>query len=202
MLDDLARIGKLDANDMLSRMESLPEQLIESRNLVKEVVVQTKPRSLVVTGMGGSGIVGDLIHDWLSGSIDIPIFTNKNLALSISLDRESLLVAVSYSGNTRETILALSEGMKMTDNVLCIASGGRLMEICRENSHGFVKVPPGYPPRSALGYLFGSLAHSLKKADVHDCEKELTDAISRLKGARESLVPRDPFLREEMADGA
>ncbi len=197
VLDDLATMKKVDPKNMLSLIESLPEQLMECKVLAENLGTLKKPKSIVVAGMGGSGIVGDLLRDWLSGRIEVPIVTNKNLVLPSFLDDDTMLIAVSYSGNTRETLLALKEGLSKTANVLCIASGGSLLDLCSERGLDHVKVPPGYPPRCALGYLFGSAANALKKAGIFDGEGELEEAASHLKELRAALTTEKETARNQ-----
>jgi len=189
MLDDLSMIKKVDIHNMLSCIESLPEQLTESRELAKSLGALVKPKSIVVQGMGGSGIMGDILHDWLSKKIKIPIIINKNLALP-EIDNDAMLIATSYSGNTRETLLALDEGLDKTRNVLCITSGGELLDLCLEKGLAHVKVPADYPPRCALGYLLGSAVYALKKASIYDGEDEMDETGSHLKWLRDLLAPK------------
>lgn len=188
MLDDMSRIKKYDVNNMVSRIESMPEQLVECKDLTKDLGILTKPSSIVVAGMGASGIVGDLLSDWLSNDISIPITTNKTITLPRFVDEDTMLIALSYSGNTKETLLALEEGLERTSNVLCISSGGKMLDLCKEKELNHVKVPPGYPPRSALGYLFGSAAYALKSAGIHDRGDEVEEAASHLKWLRDMLA--------------
>jgi len=66
------------------------------------------------------------------------------------------VVIISYSGNTEETLSVLEEARKRKNSIVCISSGGKIEKIAREENLPFLKIPGGYPPRCALGYLFFS----------------------------------------------
>jgi len=188
MLDDLSTFNKVDKNNMISQIESLPEQLMETEELTKALGALEKPKSVMVEGMGASGIAGDILRNWLSRRTKIPISVNKDLTLPV-LSNNTMLITISYSGNTKETLLALDEAMNRTNNVVCIASGGQLLDLCTKKGLKFVKVPTGYQPRCALGYLFGSAVHVLKHAGVYDGSRELEEAVTHLKGLKVTLMP-------------
>lgn len=188
MLDDLSTYAKVDENNMISQIESLPEQLMETKELTKALGALEKPRSIMIQGMGGSGIAGDILRNWLSRRTKIPISVNKDLTLPV-LNNNTMLIAISYSGNTKETLLALDEALNRTDNVVCIASGGQLLDLCSKKGLKYVKVPSGYQPRCALGYLFGSAVHVLKNPGVYDGSSELEEAAAHLKSLKVMLMP-------------
>ncbi len=189
MLDDISRIRNVDANDMLSQIESLPKQFRESGSFVKDMGALTLPESIFVLGMGGSGIVGDIIQDWLHYRLGMHIGTNKDLSIPIAVGEDTMLMAISYSGNTRETLTALEQGLGRTKNIVCITSGGELQKLSSDRGLPLVLVPGGYQPRCALGYLLGSAVHVLKLAGVYDGLDELQDASSHLSEMLPSLMP-------------
>jgi glucose/mannose-6-phosphate isomerase len=189
MLDDFSRIKKVDTNDMLSQLASLPKQFKESEALVEGVGALTMPGDIFVLGMGGSGIVGDVIHDWLHYREELRIGTNKDLSIPSAVDEDTLLLAISYSGNTKETMTALEQGLGRTKNIVCVTSGGELQKICAEMDLTHVLVPKGYQPRCALGYLLGSAVHLIRLAGVYDGLDELEDTSAHLSEILPSLMP-------------
>ena len=187
MLDEPSIISKVDPKGMISQIESLPEQIEKSKALTKSLAAIDKPKSIMILGMGGSGIAGDVFKDWLFGRIKIPITINKNQAIP-RIGSDTLVIAISYSGNTKETLLALNESLKKTDNVVCIASGGKLIELCSKKGLKSVRLPTGYQPRCALGYLFGSLAQIVSNTDVYKGIEELDEVVAHLKGLKVILT--------------
>ena len=189
MLDDPSSVSRMDRRDLLSQLAGLPEQLLKGKELTKGLGSMPKPESLIIQGMGGSGIVGDIVRDWLSPLVPIPISTNKDSALHPLVDRRTLLILISYSGNTMETLEAFKVGIKRTGDVVCIGSGGRLLETARKKGVGTIAVPGGLQPRCALGHMLGASVRVLRKAGIHDGERELASSAAHLKGLRAKLMP-------------
>ena len=119
------------------------------------------PDGLVVAGMGGSGISGDLV----SVLAAVPVTVHKTYGLPAwAANRPPAVVALSYSGNTEETLSAVeaATGLGITPGV--VTSGGKLGEMADANGWSMIKVPPGLPPRAALGYMLGSLLRLVEDA--------------------------------------
>ena len=112
-LDDANSIKKLDPSDMLGLVEGLPEQFEEGRKIVSNFDIypacigNIKPDKIVVTGLGGSAIGGDLLRTYLLGDLNIPVVVNRHYNLPAFVGKNTLLLAVSYSGNTEETLSAV-----------------------------------------------------------------------------------------------
>ena len=119
------------------------------------------PDGLVVAGMGGSGISGDLV----AALAAVPVTVHKTYGLPAwAANRPPAVVAISYSGNTEETLCAVeaATGLGITPGV--VTSGGKLGEMADANGWPMVKVPPGLQPRAALGYMLGSLLRLVEDA--------------------------------------
>ncbi|MCY0868454.1 MAG: bifunctional phosphoglucose/phosphomannose isomerase [Desulfurococcus sp.] len=105
---------------------------------------------VVVLGMGGSGVVGDVISTLstvLGGPVTVSV---KSHRIPSYVDSDTLVVAVSYSGNTLETILAVEEALERAGEVVVASSGGRLREIALKRGLLYVKLPGGLAPRASL----------------------------------------------------
>lgn len=112
------------------------------------------PGGLVVAGMGGSGISGDLA----SVIAAVPLTVHKGYGLPAwAANQPPAMVALSYSGNTEETLSAVEAaiGLGITPGV--VTSGGKLGKMASAQGWPMIKVPPGLQPRAALGYMLGSL---------------------------------------------
>lgn len=153
-----------------------------------------KLSNIVVCGMGGSAISGDLLFHYLTDEISIPIFVNRDYDLPNFVNQNSIVFISSYSGNTEETISAYRQAVKRTKCVLCITSGGKLSE---EDTPYILRIPEGYQPRCALGWLFIPMIIVLTKLGiVSDKKKELNETVSLLyKLSKEfKLFNSRPFL--------
>ncbi len=137
------------------QLQSFPEQIKIALKTKKRISLQ-RTNKIVVIGMGGSGIVGSLLQDYLSDKLNIPIITAKtNLP---KIDSKTLVLVISYSGNTKETINLYKKAKKITKPII-ITSGGKL---CIEKDA--ILVPKGFLPRLATPSLFFTILTILGKS--------------------------------------
>ncbi len=113
--------------------------------------------NIVITGLGGSAIAGDLIKEFLKDELQIPIIVNRNYSLPKFVNKNSLCIFSSYSGNTEETVEALQEAIKTGCKIICLTTGGKISEIAKNNNITCVSLAKGYQPRYALGSSFFTL---------------------------------------------
>lgn len=150
----------LDKSEMEKILIDFHKQIrysISQITLYPKIADCTKINKIVIFGMGGSAISGDLTRNYISinhPEIEIPITVIRNYNIPSWLDSQTLVIAISYSGNTEETISCFTQALQKTSHLIGIASGGQLKEICSERKLPFVEIPGGYQPRAALGYLF------------------------------------------------
>ncbi|MFO8033695.1 MAG: bifunctional phosphoglucose/phosphomannose isomerase [Candidatus Bipolaricaulota bacterium] len=141
-----------DSEGMLSVLEAFPAQcrdaLARGRTVDAPDSLAGFKRVLCV-GMGGSGITGDLLTRLLSAEV----WPHRGYEIPDSVDEETLLVGISYSGNTEETLSAFRRGLERTPRAMAISSGGELGRLCCEQSIPWIEIPSGLQPRAALGYL-------------------------------------------------
>ncbi len=192
-LDDLDSIKRLDAGDMLGFIENFPEQIEEAISIAKEIEVSPfKPSQIVIAGVGGSAIGGDILASWLFKRIDIPIFVNRAYKLPSFTGEKTLLFAVSYSGNTEETLSLFDDAIKNKCNIIAITSGGKLAERCREKGVQLISIPSGKPPRASVAYLFMPIVVILKKLGIYGPDSEVQVALETLKELRKQVAPEIP----------
>jgi len=150
----------LDSLDMLGKVGSLPEQLesgIESASAIWSGAEWPEPGLLVVAGMGGSAICGEILKSYLARAARIPIVICRGYTLPGYVGPGSVVVVSSYSGNTAEALSCFEMALERKVRVACISSGGELMARARKMSIPLVELPPGYPPRAAVGHSFAAL---------------------------------------------
>ena len=186
-----------DPENMRKRIEALPDQFREAAALsdnvkLSEQIMHGNFSNAVLCGMGGSAISGDIVSAYLSSDISIPFSVVRNYHLPSWVNERTLLYPVSYSGNTEETISCLEEGIRRGAGIIGVSSGGRVMDICRENDLDHVRIPPGWPPRTAVGYLVTPVLRSLELLGLSG---QTTGAITK------EIVPllenvRNSFLSE------
>lgn len=109
-------------------------------------------RNVVVTGLGGSGIGADLVYEFVGNELKVPFYVNKGYFMPNFVDKHSLVICSSYSGNTEETLSAFNDALKAGAEIVCVSSGGTLVELAKEHGLNYIIVPGGNPPRSMLAY--------------------------------------------------
>src|SRR2546429_1484532 len=152
-------VAAIDPGGMRDIIASLPEQLSTGMKVGGAAPVPIgDAQRIFIVGMGGSAIGGDVFAAWLADRTRIPIQVVRDYRLPAHARPEDLLVAVSYSGNTEETLAATAQGIKLGCRVVAITSGGTLRDLARGNDMRVLPVPTGLPPRGAFGHLFGILS--------------------------------------------
>lgn len=158
ILDDMDAIRILDGRNMLGLTEQFPLQCREALAIAAEFAQnlqdRRKPTSIIITGLGGSAIGGDLVQAFVGAGSDIPVVVNRDYELPGFAGPDTLVIASSYSGNTEETLSAYDHARKKGCRLACVTSGGALAERAKRDGVPCCIVPGGRPPRASTGYLF------------------------------------------------
>ena len=169
-LDNLSVIKKYDRSGMASLISRFPEQCRNARKIGLSSNIpesfRIKYKNIVCTGLGGSAIGADIARSYTADEARTPIFVNRNYILPAFVNKDSLVMASSYSGNTEETISAFKDARAKGAHIIVITSGGKLKDLAGKDSIPVITVPPGLPPRAALGYSFFTLITVLSKIGV------------------------------------
>lgn len=123
-------------------------------------------KNVLILGMGGSGIGGVIVKNWIADDIAIPVQVINDYQIPAYVDQDTLIIASSYSGNTEETIMALNEASDRNVFVVGITSGGKLEQFCKDNNFPVFVVPGGNPPRASLGYSLATLCAVFEKLEL------------------------------------
>jgi len=186
-LDDIDAISKVDREGMLDVIEKFPEQVEAAADMTKSFPsFDFDVENVIITGMGGSAIGGEMIASLFKKEIRIPIIVNRGYELPSFAGKDTLLIAASYSGNTEETLSCFEEAVERGCKTITISSGGKLeKESGKADFH--IKIPGGMQPRAALAYLLlPSMAVLEKlgitgKIDVHETVKMLAELRAVIK---------------------
>ncbi|MDI6778658.1 MAG: bifunctional phosphoglucose/phosphomannose isomerase [Bacteroidota bacterium] len=178
-------LKQYDKSNMFNLLAGFPLQIEDAVSVGKKAKVKLKKsviKNIVVSGLGGSAIGGDLIRTYLAAEIKIPFLVNRHYFLPEFVNDNSLVIISSYSGDTEETISAHKEAIKRGAQVLCITSGGETERLAKKNNQSLIKIPTGYPPRAALGYAFFPLLVILGNLGlIKDRSKDIEETIAFLK---------------------
>jgi len=169
---------------MLGVVARLPEMVAEAERFSAGVTVTKKGEidKVIVLGMGGSAIAGDLAADLLYKKCPVPIITNRQYTLPEYVSAKSLIIALSYSGDTEETLAAAREAERRKLPLICVTSGGKLKEIAEKGKYPIFLIPTGYQPRAALPFMLIPLLIALAKLGVIGAvDDDIKEAITLLQ---------------------
>ena len=195
LLDNEEAIGKIDPAGMLRTVGRLPEMIAEAERLTAYVTLPQSGtyKQVLVLGMGGSAIAGDLAADLFLKKAAAPIITLRNYTLPQYVSAETLVFALSYSGNTEETLTAVKEADKRGAQIVCVTSGGKLKELAESKKWPFYLIPSGLQPRAALPYLFIPLLVGLANLKVAPSQaEEIKEAVALLAKLKDEYGPAKP----------
>jgi glucose/mannose-6-phosphate isomerase len=141
-------------------------------------------QNIVVLGMGGSGIGGDFVAEFVKDSCSVPFVSCKSYQLPAFVGKNSLVIASSFSGNTEETLASFEKAQTTGAKIVCLTSGGKLLAKATEHKLDLVQIPAvKQPPRSCLGYSFVQVLYILQHFGFapERFESALSNSISTLE---------------------
>ena len=197
---------KLDSSNMLGKVAEMPDQLRRGFDLGREAwgpLAGGRPGMLVVVGMGGSAMGGDLLRSYLLTRSATAVTVRRGYGLPEFVGSDALVVVSSYSGNTEEALVCLGDAITRGARVACITSGGELIREAEKHGLPVAQLPGGYPPRAALGYSFGAMLALAGSAGIcSSVEQELGECVESLTRQREVYSPDAPEENEALAIAA
>jgi len=197
MLDNIDLIDEVDKSGMIDTVSKFPYQVEEALRLSENISLKLKREihNIVICGMGGSAISGDIIKEWLRERVDVPIYVNRDYNPPKWVNDKTLAIFLSYSGNTEETLNSFRKALKRNSICIGISSGGKLEEECEKASCTHIKIPSGYQPRAAIAYLLFPTIGVLKSMEiVSDIDGEIEETLSVVKTLSER---NSKHVREE-----
>ena len=161
-----------DKQDMKQVLEDFPNQLKAGLKAAEGIKLNKEYKDIAILGMGGSALPGDLLKCFYN---DKAVHVIKDYHLPKYIGKDTLIFAISYSGNTQETISSYREAMKTGADIVAISSGGKIEQIASLNKDPYIKVPSGIQPRQAFGYLFFSMLGVLRQSNIVKIDDNVID---------------------------
>ena len=176
-------------------IESFPQHMLDAVKLTEGIRLSkrdTPIHNVLICGLGGSGIGGDLAYDLTSDQMSVPLLVTKGYELPAFADAHTLLILCSYSGNTEETLSCTSQAVSRGLKPVCISSGGKLKDIAKEHGFDFIQLPTGFPPRTTLGFGSTILFYVLDQFALIDLtvSEEIT-AVSEFLTREQTAIKAD-----------
>lgn len=206
ILDKIEEVRRVDKNGMLSFCMDASKHYEKAAEIAKNTVIEyPRPKTIIVSGMGGSAIGGELLKDWAWSKIGVPIEVCRDYNLPAYVKKSTLVFIVSYSGETEETLSTLLEAIKRNCMIICISSDGILAKFAEKMNLPILKAPTGIPPRAALPYLFIPMLVFMEKLNLaSEVEDEISEAVSIMRKLCVENSPETPSkenFSKEMALG-
>lgn len=206
VLDRLEEIKRIDKSDMLGHCMKTPEYCEDAVQLAKQITIPSevkisektsiqygKPLNIIIAGMGGSAIGGEMLRDWLRDELPIPIKVCRDYSLPAYADENTLVFAISYSGNTEEALNTLVDAVHRKCMIITVTSGGHLLSFSKKLQMPHVVIPRGLPPRVAIPFLFFPLPILMERMGIlKNIEEDLKEVIQVLKRLSEENSPKTP----------
>ena len=188
ILDNPGDIQRVDKSGMLDVLETMPRQAEEGIAIGKKIRVSScDSDKIIIVGMGGSAFTGALIYALGRKNIPFPLVVNKTYSLPNFVDEKTLVMILSYSGNSEETLTAFRAAKERNAQIFSVSSGGHLEDLSSEATW-YIKVPGGLQPRAAVAYLLFPSLFFLHKCKLLNLEKkDLNDSLTVIQKLSEAI---------------
>ena len=181
---------------------AFPEQLKEAIKIGSEINL-SKPteeiKNIIVIGMGGSGIGADFAMEFSAEDRSVPMQICKSYDIPAYVSKNTLVICSSFSGNTEETLSGFEKALNKSAKIICIAAGGKLIELAKQHHLDYILLPgAGLPPRACLGYSMVQQLYVLNFYGFLATERmnELQSAIELIEKEQEHIkVKADRIAR-------
>ncbi|MCZ6789500.1 MAG: bifunctional phosphoglucose/phosphomannose isomerase [Chloroflexi bacterium] len=192
-LDNPETYRRWDPSDLRGRIISVPQLYLtawEQGSAVELPEAFSDARSVVVVGMGGSAMGGELLAGLAELEAAVPVHVVRDYTLPAWIGPETLVIASSYSGDTEETLSAYHQARERGALLLAMTSGGTLAREAAAHGIPLLRIDYEGEPRSAVGYSFGMLLALLCKIGLlENKEAELQTTVQLLYQMVSALGP-------------
>jgi glucose/mannose-6-phosphate isomerase len=201
-LDKRDSYQHLDPFDILGIAVDFPAQVEEAAQVGRAFCppdTLRNPAQIVLAGMGGSAVSGDLLSRLTEHTLPVPFLVCRDYAVPAFVGPNTLFIVSSFSGNTEETISAAQHALKKKARVVCITGNGEIAALARRRKLPLITIPrhnPNMPPRSALGYSLIPLVMMFESLGLYPgASRDLKETLAVLRQQCQELGPDVPTRR-------
>lgn len=183
---------KLNTKVMEEYLYNLPHQFEYCLQMKFDFIESYKSRydNILICGMGGSAIGGDILRTFAQIKASIPLIVSRDYRIPNFVNDRTLVITVSFSGNTEETLQAYHLCRERQARIICVTSGGQIAGLARENGDGLAIIPGDLVPRAASGYLLATVALILEELELlPGVKEEIIETVQVLISLRRQLEP-------------
>jgi glucose/mannose-6-phosphate isomerase len=196
-LDNTSAYRQFDKSGMLDHLHGFPEQFQKAWEKVLKFDLPreyAKISNVVIAGMGGSAIGGDIARRLALAESKVPVFVHRDYGLPAFVGENTLVIASSYSGNTEETLSAFTKALGARSKKLVITSGGKLKHLAEKQGIPTFVIDYQAPPRAAFPHSFVPLVGIFQKLGLlGDKSADLKEAVDILKRLSRDLIETRPL---------
>jgi len=196
-LDNVSVYRQFDKSGMLNHLHEFPEQCQKAWEKVLKFDIPreyTKISNVVILGMGGSAIGGDIARRLALAESKLPVWVHRDYGLPAFVDESTLVIASSYSGNTEETLSAFTKSLGTRSKKLVITSGGKLKHLAENAGIPAFVVDYQAPPRAAFPHNFVPLVGIFQKLGLlRDKSTDLHEAVDILNKLSRDFIETRPL---------
>lgn len=188
-------ISKIDSEGFLQCIQEFPDQVERAWNDWKGIPLPTRfiqAKNILIAGMGGSSI-GGAIAAGLAPNSSIPMVMWRDYGIPAWVNKDTLVIATSYSGNTEETLDCVHKAAKKTDKIITICAGGELDVLSRKYRTTHYKVNYGGQPRAAMGFLMTAVLAAFSKLKLVELsDDDVKEAIILARAMQKKIDANVP----------
>jgi len=198
---DNSELKRLDPEDMLARIHEMPWQCQQAWQMAEDFDLPqeySEVNKVLIIGMGGSAIGGDLVSSLVAPEARIPVFVYRGYDLPAFVDDSTLIIASSYSGNTEETLSAFNQALETGARKLVVTTGGKLKDIADEKGIPVLTFNYRSQPRAALAFSFLPILCFLQKLGfVGNKSADVTEAVEILQNLSRRIDETRPVEQNQ-----
>src|SRR4030042_1952442 len=192
-LDNLESIQELDRENILGNIQDFPDQVEKCWEDWKKVALPTpfiNAKAILILGMGGSAQGAEIVSHLAYLQAKIPIVVIRDYDIPSWVDKNTLVIGSSYSGNTEESAEGFRKASLITDKLITISTGGKIYSFGTKKRALHYQVRYGSQPRAALGFMMTSILAIFKKVDLLEItDEEIKETVLLLRGMRKKIDP-------------
>lgn len=202
-LDNPEIINSFDKSNMRTILLNFADQYSKTqeiaRNFDRIPSHYTDFKNIVFSGMGGSAIGGDLIRTLFNDECPIPIIINRDYNIPKFVDKSTLFISASYSGNTEETISAFKQAQDRGAKIIAISAGGELKKLSEQSNVPYFEIEQkGLQPRCAFGYMLVPMVYFLSKIGlITDQSVNLDETAKIISESARELATNTPTFNNK-----
>jgi glucose/mannose-6-phosphate isomerase len=195
ILDNIDEMQKIDKHNMLSFCTQAANLLTKSAKATENIKLNyPQPKNIIIAGIGGSAIGGELLKDYTRNTATTPIEISREYKLPTYANQNTLVILASHSGETEETLSALVDALKRKCKIYAISSGGNLIKYAQKLDLPYLQVEAGMQPRAALPHMLLPMLKCLEKLGMTtNLDEEVALAIKVVEKVAQSNAPKTPL---------